>query len=104
MNRAPDHIVSDLARKVGDEVASRIKLTASLLSDPSEQLAVALMAAGSAIGWAAGFADIKLRTKGDNMSPDEAVDLMWNLLRPIALTTMGGDDADLRELLRHCRA
>lgn len=97
----PDHIISDLSRKLGDDVAQRIRMTTQLVDSAGDRFAVAIMACGTSIGWAAGFSQQKIADP--DMTPEQHVDLMWAILRPIALAALGGSDADFRELLRHCR-
>lgn len=95
----PEHILVDLSRKCGDDVADRIRMTTMLVDRPSEAMMIAMSAAGAAIGWAAGFSQKAIAGQGEQPTPDQHIDMMWNLLRPIALKAMGGSDADFRALL-----
>lgn len=102
--KAPDHIVNDLMRKCGDDVGQRIKMSTQFFPDAGDRLAVALSACGVAIGMAAGFGQVRIDQVGEPpMPPEEAVDTMLALLRPIALMALGGSDADFRALLEKCR-
>lgn len=103
LERAPDHILRDLSAKVADDVADRIRMSAQFLPDPSQKMMLAIAAVGTAMGYAAGFSDMKLALAGQKMTPDESVDLMIRIARPIALAALGGDDADFQELLTKCR-
>lgn len=96
---APDHILRDLQRKTGDDVGARIRQTASLLHHPSDMLTMALSGAGTSMGMAAGFAG---HVHGD-LSPDQLVDLMWEIMRPVALASLGGSRAELDKVLSCCR-
>lgn len=96
---APEHIVRDLTQKVGDDTAAAINRSVSLLVTPQDHWAVALGAAGAAVGSASGFAQVIY----PDLSPEQQVDLIWTIMRPLALAAAGGDRADLRALLRQCR-
>lgn len=89
----------DLCRKAGDDAAASIGRLAFLLRDPTDMMMIAISAAGSAIGAAAGYSE----RASAGLSPDERCELMWAILRPIALAVLGGDSADFQKLLSMCR-
>lgn len=97
--KAPDHIMRDLSRKAGDDTAAIVSRVARLLMEPGDKMMIAISCAGHAIGAAAGYAE--LAAPGDK--PEDYVDLMWAILRPIALHALGGDSADFDKLLDMCR-
>lgn len=97
MGRIPDQILRDLARKLSDDVSDAIHRAAALTyGEPQDAFFLALSAAASAGGAVSGFAQ---RCMPD-CSPEQAVDQVWAILRPMMLHANGGGDADLRALLR----
>lgn len=95
--RAADHILTDLARKAGEDVSERVRLTAQLLSDPQDRFYVALSATASAAGLATGFAE---QCADGQATAEEAADTLWMILRPMVVMIAGGGSADFRKLLR----
>lgn len=100
MDRATrDRLITDLGRKVADDVSACLDRTSSLMPDASAHFAIALSAAAVAIGRATGFSQVMGRELGMTCTPEELVDGIWDLLRPMALKSAGGSDADFRALL-----
>lgn len=94
--RAPDHILTDLARKAADDVSAAIRRTAALVNDPRDLLYIALAGTAAASGLASGFAQMC----APDADPEESVDALWAVLRPMIVLVAGGGSADFRELLR----
>ena len=103
MTQAADHIMRDLARKIAEDVNDRLKQCEQFLPAPVDRMMLALSATGVAIGRASAHSQVKLDSAGDVLTPDQHVDLMWAIIRPIALSVMGGSDADFQKLLSMCR-
>lgn len=97
--RAPNHIMLDLQRKTGDDVGARIRQTAQLVRHPTDMMMLAISGASVSLGTAAGF----IAHIHPDLTAEQQLDLIWQILRPISLAALGGSRAELDELLRHCR-
>lgn len=105
MTGAARHIIRDLSDKCASDVSDAVMMTAALLSAPEDRLMIALAACGISMGHAAGFADMKLIIGGrPPMTAEQKVDLIWSILRPIALKALGGGGEPFEQLLDRCRA
>lgn len=96
MSRVPDEILIDLARKAAGDAEAAVRRTASLLNTPQDLFYIALSATASCAGAATGYAQLC----AGNADPEEAVDALWSVLRPMVLMVAGGGSADFRALLR----
>jgi hypothetical protein len=95
VTKLPEHVLRDLGRKCADDVTGVIHRAAALTwADPQDCFFLALSAAASATGAVSGFAQ---RCMPD-MTPEQAMDQVWSLLRPMMLASFG-NCADLDKLL-----
>lgn len=101
MSSAPDHIVRDLSNKAADDTHAAIERTARLLSDPNDMFGVALGACAAALGLATGFSHLGY---GKELTPEQLVDGLWSVLRPMALKACGGSPEPFRQMIADLNA
>lgn len=97
---AYDQITKDLCRKAQADCHASVDRTANLLPDPADRMIVAISASAGCLAASAGYvAALVARDTGQKPDPAEAVDALWEMIRPLILTIAGGDDAPFQALL-----
>ncbi len=92
-------IVRDLAHKASDDTQAAIRRAFQFAKSPFDMMEMASMAAACALAYSAASMKAHL---GDDHTPEEVTDAMWQLLRPMVLKNLGGGDAEFRALLERC--
>ncbi len=97
---AYDQITKDLCRKAQADCHDAVERTALLLPAPDDRMMVAIYAAAGCLAAAAGYvAALVERDTGFRPDPDEATDALWDMIRPLVLSTSGGSRAPFEALL-----
>jgi hypothetical protein len=99
-----DIITKDLCRKAQEDCHAAVERTATLLEDPADRMMVAISASAGSLAAAAGYvAALTKNATGKDVEPAAAVDALWEMIRPLILTTAGGDRAPFERLLAESR-
>lgn len=97
---AYDQITKDLCRKAQQDVTATVNRTATLLVEPADRMMVAIYASAGSLASATAYVmALTEKTTGERPTPDAALDVLWEMIRPLLLTTAGGDDAPFQALL-----
>ncbi len=95
-----DHVTKDLCRKAQADCHDTIQRVGSLLADPADRMMVAISASAGSLAAAAGYvAALVERDTGERPCPEAATDALWDMIRPLILSTSGGDRAPFEALL-----
>ncbi|WP_347091704.1 hypothetical protein [Sphingomonas parapaucimobilis] len=97
---AYDHITKDLCSKARDDCQAAIERTAALSGDIEDRMMIGIWAAGGCLAAASGYvAALVERDTGARPNPAEAVDALWEMIRPVVLSSSGGSRAPFEALL-----
>ena len=95
-----DGITRDLCRKAQADVHAAVERICALLDDPADMMLVAISASAGSLASATGFVvALTERSTGEHVEREEAIDALWETLRPLLLKSSGGDAGPFHELL-----
>lgn len=97
---AYDHITKDLCSKAREECRAAVERTAALTGDIDDRMMIAIWAAGGSLAAASGYvAALVERDAGERPDPAAAVDALWEMIRPVVLSSSGGSRAPFEALV-----
>ncbi|MGW8134214.1 hypothetical protein ACWGNZ_01055 [Sphingomonas zeae] len=97
---AYDQLTRDLCRKAQEDCRAAIERTATLLPAPDDRMMIAIAASAGCLAAGAGYVTALVeRETGSKADPSEAIDALWEMIRPLILSTAGGSRAPFEALL-----